>query len=214
MAKRKRMLGTVLTLVLVVAVAWYLNRDAFLSDAPPPGGAAATAEETVTSDPTQPCHVYEEHRKVVQAAAEVPVLKDQKASAYKVLEVVDGDTIVIDKNGKTTVRLLAMDTPEKSKTRYGYVEYFGEEAWRHALKLVEASGNEVRVTYDKTKKDKYDRDLAYVWLKDGRMLNALMVADGYAYSYTSSPKPEWVDTMLALMRQARDGGKGLWGHCE
>lgn len=210
----KRMLGTLLTLLLIVAVAWYLNRDAFLPGASSAAGESAPAEEVVTSDPTQPCHVYEEHRKVVQAAAEVPVLKDQKASAYKVLEVVDGDTIVIDKSGKTTVRLLAMDTPEKSKTRYGYVEYFGEEAWRHAQKLVEASGNEVRVTYDKTKKDKYDRDLAYVWLKDGRMLNALMVADGYAYSYTSSPKPEYVDTMLALMRKARDGGKGLWGHCE
>lgn len=209
----KRMLGTLLTLLVIVAVAWYLNRDAFLPGAPSDTGEAATAEETVTSDPTQPCHVYEEHRKVVEAAAEVPLLKDQKAPAYKVLEVVDGDTIVIDKNGKTSVRLLAMDTPEKSKTRYGYVEYFGEEAWRHAQKLVEASDYQVRVTYDKTKKDKYDRDLAYVWLKDGRMLNALLVADGYAYSYTSSPKPEYVDTMLALMRKARAGGKGLWGHC-
>lgn len=208
------MLGTLLVLLLIVAAAWYLNRDAFLADGPDAGGKSVAAGETaVTSDPTQPCHVYEEHRKVVEAAAEVPTLKDQKAAAYKVLEVVDGDTIVINKNGKTTVRLLAMDTPEKSKTRYGYVEYFGEEAWRHAQQLVEASGNEVRVTYDKTKKDKYDRDLAYVWLKDGRMLNALMVADGYAYSYTSSPKPEYVDTMLALMRKARDGGKGLWGHC-
>jgi len=41
-----------------------------------------------------------------------------------------------------------------------------------------------------------------------------MVADGYAYSYTSSPKPVYVDTFLGLMRVAREQNKGLWGHCE
>lgn len=198
----KRGLGVVLVLVLVAAIAWYMNRD----------GLQAESQQAA-GDTALQCHTYTEHRKQVEAAAAVPVLKDTKAPVYKVLDVVDGDTIVIDKGGKTSVRLLAMDTPEKSATRYGHAEYYGEEAWRHAKKLVEGSGNEVRVTYDKTKKDKYDRDLAYVWLKDGRMLNALMVADGYAYSYTSSPKPEYVDTMLALMRKARDEGKGLWGHC-
>lgn len=46
------------------------------------------------------------------------------------------------------------------------------------------------------------------------MMNAVLVADGYAYSYTSSPKPEHVDLFLALMRQARSQEKGLWATCK
>lgn len=200
---RKPKLGVLVVLLIIVVIAWYLNRDTL-----------PTTGKTVAGDSSLPCHVYKEHRKEVAVAAGVPVLKDQKAPVYKVLNVIDGDTIVINKNGETRVRLLAMDAPEKSTTRYDTAEYFGEEAWKHAESLIAESGREVRITYDQVKKDKYDRDLAYVWLKDGRMLNALMVADGYAYSYTSSPKPEYVDDMLSLMRRARTQDLGLWGHCQ
>ncbi|HYF92607.1 MAG TPA: thermonuclease family protein [Symbiobacteriaceae bacterium] len=198
----RKAMRLLLVLILIVAVVWVLSRDAL-----------RRVEPVAEVDSALPCHVYKEHRKNVDADATVPVLRDQKAPTYKVLDVTDGDTIVIAKDGESRVRLLAMDTPEKSETRYGYVEYFGEEAWRHASALIEESGWHVRITYDKARKDQYGRDLAYVWLQDGRMLNALMVADGYAYSYTSSPKPEYVDNFLALMRQARSRRLGLWGHC-
>lgn len=201
----KRTLSTVLVLLLLVAIAWYLNVE--------PGRPVAPKSAPATGS-TLPCAPYKEHRKEVDAAAVIPTLKDKKAPTYKVLEVIDGDTITINKDGQTKVRLMGMDTPEKSTTRTGEVQHFGEEAYRHARKLIEESGWEVRITYDQVKKDKYDRDLAYVWLKDGRMLNAVMVADGYAYSYSSSPKPQYVDTFLALMRQARAANKGLWGQCE
>jgi len=207
MAKRK--LGVPVVLVVLAAIAWYMNRET-LARAP----VSQDGSNTVAAgDMNLPCHTYKEHRKDVDAAIAVPVLKDAKAPAYKVLEVIDGDTIVINKDGETRVRFMAMDTPEKSETRYGHAEYFGEQSWQHAKSLIAASGNQVQITYDKTKQDQYGRDLAYVWLKDGRLLNGVMVADGYAYSYTSSPKPQYVDTFLALMRQARAERKGLWNHC-
>jgi endonuclease YncB( thermonuclease family) len=46
------------------------------------------------------------------------------------------------------------------------------------------------------------------------MLNAVLAAEGYAYSYTLSPKPAYADQFLALMREARSKGKGLWGKCQ
>lgn len=201
----KRYMGILLVFVLLGAIAWYMNQESL----PTPD-----SNSVATGDPGLPCHVYKEHRKDVDTVTEIPVLKDNKASAYKVLDVTDGDTLVIAKDGETRVRLMAMDAPEKSDTRYGHSEFYGEEAWKYAKSLIEASGNQVRITYDKTKQDQYGRDLAYVWLKDGRMLNALLVAEGYAYSYTSSPKPQYVDAFLSLMRQARSQRKGLWSHCQ
>jgi micrococcal nuclease len=200
MSKRSLSLGGVLVLAILAGVAWYMN-----------GGSSTKA---VTSDPNLACHVYEEPKKDVSAAPAVPMLKENKAPAYKVLKVTDGDTITIAKDGETKVRFLGMDAPEKSTTRYGHSEYYGEEAYAYALKLIEASGNQVRVTYDKAKQDQYGRDLAYVWLKDGRLLNAVLVADGYAYYYQGSPKPQYADTFLALMRSARSANKGVWAHCQ
>lgn len=211
MARRKNNLSLIVVIALLAFIAWYINRE---EAAPGEATPRDTAPAAASAKEQLPCASYKEHRKEVTAPAEVPMLTVKNAPAYKVLKVIDGDTIVVAKNGETTVRLMAMDTPERTTTRNGAIEHFGEEAYRHALSLVEQSGWEVRLTYDQTKTDQYGRDLAYVWLKDGRMLNAAMVADGYAYSYTSSPKPEYVDQFLALMRQARTQEKGLWRVCE
>ena|GEM_PF-484251 len=206
MSKRQLLLGLLVVLAAAAIYVYLTDPEAL----PLPGAATRGA----SGSSQLPCAEYKEHRKNVDVRLQVPVLTDKRAPVYKVLEVIDGDTISVSKNGKTTVRLLAMDTPEKSTTRTGEVQYYGEEAYRYAKSLIEKSDGEVRLTYDETKTDKYGRDLAYVWLKDGRMLNAMMVADGYAYSYTASPKPEYVDLMLGLMRQAREQNLGLWGRCE
>jgi micrococcal nuclease len=210
----KKRLGTFLVFVSLAVAAWYLNTGSagtggVTAGAPVGEGAPATNETGLK------CHTYTEHRKDVPIKLDIPTLSDAKAPLYKVLEVTDGDTIVVSKGGKEVrVRFMGMDTPEKSTTRYGYPEYYGQEAYEHALALIRESDSQVHLTYDKTKQDKYGRDLAYVWLKDGRMLNALMVADGYAYSYTSSPKPQYVDQFLALMRDSRERNRGLWAFCQ
>jgi len=206
MKKRGRKSSLLMILVLVVAVI-YLNRGRIF-------GGAAPAGETEPAG-LLPCAAYKEHRKEVKVALAVPTLGRKKAEWVKVLEVIDGDTVAVQKGGKrVSVRLMAMDTPERTTTRNGQIEHYGEEAARFAERLVEESGWEVGLTYDQVTEDKYGRDLAYVWLKDGRLMNAVMVAEGYAYSYTSSPKPEYVDLFLGLMREAREENKGLWGVCE
>jgi micrococcal nuclease len=41
-------------------------------------------------------------------------------------------------------------------------------------------GKEIGLEYDLQQKDKYGRILAYVYLEDGRMFNALLLQEGYA----------------------------------
>lgn len=202
----KSKLGTLLVLAAAVAMAWYINGGEVLSK---PGTSRQQSADLL------PCAAYKEHRKEVNVKLQVPTLGREKATRVKVLEVTDGDTLAVQQGSeRIRVRLMGMDTPERTKTRNGQIEHYGQEAARFAERLVEASGWEVSLTYDQVTEDKYGRDLAYVWLKDGRLMNAVMVAEGYAYSYTSSPKPKHVDLFLALMREARQQERGLWGVCE
>jgi micrococcal nuclease len=52
--------------------------------------------------------------------------------------------------------------------------------------------------------------LAYVWLKDGRMLNEVLVREGMAQVYTIPPNVKYQDVLLKAQRQAREEGKGFW----
>jgi micrococcal nuclease len=60
-------------------------------------------------------------------------------------------------------------------------------------------------------RDKYGRFLAYVYLPDGTMFNALLVKEGYAQIMTIPPNVKYQDLFLKLQREAREQGKELWG---
>jgi hypothetical protein len=77
--------------------------------------------------------------------------------------VVDGDTIVVNIEGKEEkVRLIGVDTPETVHPNKP-VEHFGKEASEFTRKM--AQGNMVRLEYDWQKWDRYGRLLAYTYLK-------------------------------------------------
>lgn len=124
--------------------------------------------------------------------------------------IVDGDTLVVD--GGTRVRLIGIDTPETVDPRRP-VECFGQEASGHLTELV-PPGTAVRLVYDVERLDRYERTLAYLYRSaDGLFVNAAMVRDGYASSYTVPPNVAHADEFVALQREAREAGRGLWGEC-
>lgn len=127
------------------------------------------------------------------------------AREASVQRVVDGDTVVLSSAGK--VRLIGVDTPEV----YGQRECFGEDASRYAKRQLE--GQDVRYTVGEEARDRYGRLLAYVWLKDGRSFNAMLVAHGYATPLTIEPNSGYAPTFARLASRARQGGVGLWGSC-
>ncbi len=121
-----------------------------------------------------------------------------------VTRVVDGDTIIL--NGRERVRLIGVDTPETVDPRRP-VQYFGKEASAFTKRMVE--GKKVRLEYDQTRKDRYGRTLAYVYLEDGTFLNAEIVKQGYGHAYTRFPF-RYLEDFRRYESEARKAGKGLW----
>jgi micrococcal nuclease len=124
----------------------------------------------------------------------------------KVVRVVDGDTVVLEKLG--SVRLLSVDTPETVHPRKS-VECYGPEASAFLKERIQ--GKRVRVVYGMDKVDKYGRALVYIYL--GRKnINRELVRYGYAYVYPSADL-KTVKSFLNEARKARSKKLGLWGRC-
>ena len=121
-----------------------------------------------------------------------------------VTKVSDGDTIRLSGLGR--VRLIGVDTPEV----HGSAECFGAEASAFVERLL-PPGTRVRYRLGTAERDRYGRLLAYVWLRDGRFLNRMLVARGYAQPLTIPPNVEYADRFRADARTARGARRGLWG---
>ena len=72
-------------------------------------------------------------------------------------------------------------------------------------------GSYVKLELDIQTHDRYRRLLAYVFLSDDVMLNALLVKEGYAQVMTIPPNVKYKELLLRLERDARKKNKGLWG---
>lgn len=109
----------------------------------------------------------------------------------------DGDSIVVLREGfGIEVRLDGIDCPELAQA-------FGKRAKRQTAGL--AFGRQVRLTGKG--KDKYGRELAEVFLPDGRSLNRELVAAGYAWWYRKYSTDQILES---LEQTARNERRGLW----
>ena len=129
---------------------------------------------------------------------------------YKVTSVIDGDTLHVDVDGSDVkVRLIGINTPETVDPRTP-VQCFGKEASNRMKEL--ASGQMVYLETDPSQStyDAYGRLLAYVFLKDGEMLNRKMIAEGYAYEYTYLAPYKYQKEFRQLQNFAHASGYGLW----
>ncbi|MCE5194466.1 MAG: thermonuclease family protein [Nitrospiraceae bacterium] len=137
--------------------------------------------------------------------------KDAESRSYdtaykKVLRVSDGDTIKIIFNKKrTSVRLIGIDAPELKQKPWG------QRSKKHLQELLKASDWQVRLEFDVDKRDRYDRLLCYVYTKDGDMINAKMLSDGYAVLYTITPNVKYVEQLRDAQLKAREQKLGIWG---
>lgn len=135
-------------------------------------------------------------------------ITQQQVNTYKVKRVVDGDTFVIMMAGKEEkVRLIGVDTPESVKPNTPVQDY-AIEASNYTKELID--GKNVKLEFDVGERDNYRRILAYVYLEDGRMLNEILVGNGYAKVMTVPPNVKYADKFMDLERTARKEKKGLW----
>jgi micrococcal nuclease len=126
----------------------------------------------------------------------------------RVVDVVDGDTIKVDVDGQVyTVRYIGIDTPETVHPDEP-VEWMGPEASEANRRLVE--GRIVYLETDVSETDQYGRLLRYVYLADGRFVNAELVRLGYAHAVTFPPDVKYQELLLEMQQEAREAGRGLW----
>lgn len=111
-------------------------------------------------------------------------LGDQRRTAdqeYRVVQVVDGDTIVVERGSyRDTIRLLGVDTPETHHPTKP-VQCYGPEA--SAYSTARLFGQLVKLEDDVVTHDIYGRRLAYVYLHGTNFEEELL-----RKGYTATPR--------------------------
>lgn len=129
---------------------------------------------------------------------------------YRVVKVIDGDTIKVDVAGEIeTVRLIGIDTPEIAGPRNPQDDYFGPEAAQYTKQLLKKQSVYLIPDPMQSNRDKYNRLIRYVFLEDGTLVNAKLIAEGYAYNYIYQTF-QLMKQFDYLEKQAKEKQLGLW----
>lgn len=126
--------------------------------------------------------------------------------------VVDGDTAwfrVVEDGIEVThkVRFLGIDTPETVHPTKGE-EPGGREASSFVKKVLD--GRTVWLEWDVQRKDHYDRQLCFIWLEDGSLLNLHLVMMGYARVLYIEPNRKYHKFFMYAEDAARESNYGIW----
>lgn len=124
----------------------------------------------------------------------------QQRLRCEVTSITDGDTL---RCGERRVRLLGIDTPERSQHPVG-------DSATAALRRFAPVGSTVALELDVQATDRYGRTLAWVWNQRGELVNERLAADGYAVQLTYAPNVRYVERITAAVRLARSRSRGLW----
>jgi micrococcal nuclease len=129
-----------------------------------------------------------------------------------VVRVVDGDTIVVQHEGKPqTVRLIGVDTPEEVDPRKP-VQYYAKEAARFTAEITLNQQVRLEVQESPQSRDRYGRLLAYVFRqRDNLFINKEIIKQGFGFAYLKYPfDPQRMQDFRAAEQEARENKRGLW----
>ena len=130
-------------------------------------------------------------------------LQNQPASiACEVTKVIRGDTFeCLFSYGPRVVKLIGVETPDKSD---------GTETGPEDITESLILGKRVVLTFDGRTTDSYDRLLAYVYLNDETMLNAMLLRQGYGFAVSDYPY-RFVNEFRRYENLAKESRIGVWG---
>ena len=123
---------------------------------------------------------------------------------------VDGDTIKVLIDGKkTTVRFLAVDTPETKHPKKG-VEPYGKEASDYTCNRVK-NAKKLEIEYDSgsSKTDKYERALGWIFVDDS-LLQKELIQKGYAKVAYLYGKYMYIEELEQEEEKAKEAKLGVW----
>ena len=129
------------------------------------------------------------------------------AAQYKCTRVTDGDTITVTQNGfKTTIRLVGIDAPEKSRKKHEPGQPFSQTSTKYLAGMVLNKNVDI-VSYGN---DRYGRTLGVVYV-DGKNVNLEMVKAGLAEVYRGKPAKGFDNEPYQnAENEARRAGIGMW----
>ncbi len=161
------------------------------------------------------------HDELAEALTEGTVAsQDAEYEKVQLVRVVDGDTIVVEINGKDKkVRLIGVNTPE-SVASEEYLERTGKENTQEGKDASEFTKNlladtdYVYLVKDSSETDRYGRLLRYVWLSvpedeldpgevSEKMVNGILIWEGYAEPMAIAPDTKYQEVFeyLAAYRE-------------
>ncbi len=133
----------------------------------------------------------------------------------EIVYVIDGDTVIVRMNGQEEkIRMIGIDAPESVSLEEEENSVYGKissEYTRENLK----EGMTIYLTFDKERKDQYERVLAYIWLDTNledinNLYQYKMVSEGYALAVYYEPNITYRYILDAAMRDAASNERGLW----
>ena len=131
------------------------------------------------------------------------------AMSYDVIRAIDGDTLLISMDGiETAVRLIGINAPESVHPEAEKNTAEGEQASLWLKQYI--AGKRVTLEYDQELNDRYGRTLAYVYV-DNMMLEDALLTMGLARTLTMEPNIRYQHHFEMLEKEARDNGSGFWG---
>ena len=138
-----------------------------------------------------------------------------------VLRVVDGDTLRMSVAGEERlVRLIGINAPESVSDKLYENTAEGRAAAEH-LKTIVEPGDLVYLQKDTSDTDEEGRLLRFVWIARpnsftdhnelrAKMLNAKILADGYAVAHKYRPDDAYFDIFKVIQLDALHAERGLW----
>ncbi|QPC48315.1 nuclease [Mangrovibacillus cuniculi] len=141
------------------------------------------------------------------------LLDDLQLEAVTIDRVIDGDTVVTESGEK--IRLIGVNSPESSNR----IEEYGEKAKKYTTAMI--LGKEVFLQRDVSDRDRYDRQLRFIWLEIPKsvrneqeirehMFNADLLLNGYAEPSTFPPDVSYSKLFRKFAEEAREKEVGLW----
>lgn len=126
---------------------------------------------------------------------------------YKVVWINDGDTILLERDIR--VRYIGIDTPEVAHDGKK-AEPFSGKARKFNQKLLKYK--KIRLEFDEQRKDRYDRLLAYVFLKNGTFVNEKIIEHGLGYVLYKEPNRKYYRRLLKAQNSAIEKRVGIWSN--
>jgi endonuclease YncB( thermonuclease family) len=123
-----------------------------------------------------------------------------------VASVYDGDTLRLEDGRR--IRLIGVNTPELGGGAGD--EPQAVEAKQLLQRLVERSDGDIRVCLDAERRDRYGRELAHLYDRQGSSINRELLLQGLGYRIAFPPNLRNQGCYSEAERAAREGDKGVW----